>query len=45
MPELMASLELVQTYLDDLLCITGASLDDHLEHLKLVLRLLLEVGF
>ena len=32
--ELMAALKFVQTYLDDLLCITRASIDDHLEHLK-----------
>ena len=43
MSELMAALEFVQTYLDDLLCITRASLDDHLEHLKVVLTGLQEV--
>ena len=31
MSELMAALEFVQTYLDDLLCITKGSLDDHLD--------------
>ena len=44
MPELMVALELVRTYLDDLLCITKASLDDHFEHLRLVLTRLREVG-
>ncbi len=37
MSKLMVALELVRTYLDDLLCITKASLDDHLNHLRLVL--------
>ena len=40
----MAALEFVQTYLDDLLCITRASLDDHLEHLKVVLTRLQAAG-
>ncbi len=35
MSELMVALEFVRTYLDDLLCITKASLDDHLDHLSL----------
>jgi hypothetical protein len=35
MPKLMVALEFVRTYLDDLLCITKASLDDHLDHLRL----------
>jgi hypothetical protein len=30
MSELMVALEFIRTYLDDLLCITKASLDDHL---------------
>jgi hypothetical protein len=34
---LMAALEFVKTYLDDLLCITWASLDDHLDKLREVL--------
>jgi hypothetical protein len=42
MSELMVALELVRTYLDDLLCITKASLDDHLDHLRLVLTRLKE---
>ncbi len=44
MSELMVALEFVRTYLDDLLCITKASLDDHLDHLRLVLTRLQEVG-
>jgi hypothetical protein len=44
MPELMVALEFVRTYLDDLLCITKASLDDHFEHLRLVLTRLREAG-
>ena len=38
MSELMATLEFVKTYLDDLLCITRGDLDDHLDKLKLVLQ-------
>jgi hypothetical protein len=37
MTELMVVLEFVKTYLDDLLCITRACLDDHLEKLRDVL--------
>ena len=37
MSKLMVALEFVRTYLDDLLCITKASLDDHFDHLRLVL--------
>ena len=44
MSKLMVALEFVITYLDDLLCITKASLDDHLNHLRLVLTRLQEVG-
>jgi hypothetical protein len=36
MSKLMVALEFARTYLDDLLCITKASLDDHLDHLRLV---------
>ena len=36
MSELMAALEFVQTYLGDLLVITKASLEDHLEKLRMV---------
>ena len=44
MPEFMVALEFVRTYLDDLLCITKASLDDHLHHLMLVFTRLQEAG-
>ena len=37
MSELMGTLEFVRTYIDDLLCITTGSLDDHLNKLKRVL--------
>ena len=36
MSELMGTLEFVQTYIDDLLCITKGILDDHLSKLKRV---------
>jgi hypothetical protein len=38
MLELMEALEYVRAYLDDLLCITKLSLEDHLEQLGEVLR-------
>jgi hypothetical protein len=38
MLELMKSLEYVRAYLDDLLCISKLSLEDHLEKLEEVLR-------
>ncbi len=38
MSELMESLEYVRAYLDDLLCISKLSLEDHLEKLEQVLR-------
>jgi hypothetical protein len=38
MLELIKSLEYVQAYLDDLLCISRSSLEDHLKKLKEVLR-------
>jgi hypothetical protein len=44
MSELMVALEFVRTYLDDLLCITKASLDDHLDYLRLVLTRMQETG-
>jgi hypothetical protein len=44
MSELMVTLKFVKTYLNDQLCITLASLDDHLEKLKDVLTRLQEVG-
>jgi hypothetical protein len=44
MPELMEDLEYVQAYLDDLLCISRSSLEDHLKKLKEVLRHLCNAG-
>jgi hypothetical protein len=44
MLELMESLEYVQTYLDDLLCISRSSLENHLKKLEEVLRRLCNVG-
>jgi hypothetical protein len=44
MLELMEDLEYVQAYLDDLLCISRSSLEDHLKKLKEVLRHLRNVG-
>ncbi len=44
MLELMEDLEYVRAYLDDLLCISTSSLEDHLEKLKEVLRCLCEAG-
>jgi hypothetical protein len=42
--ELMVALKFIRTKLDYRLCITKASLDDHLNHLRLVLTRLREVG-
>ncbi len=44
MSELMESLEYVRAYLDDLLCISKLSLEDHLEKLEEVLRQLHNAG-
>ena len=44
MSDLMATLEFVRTYLDDLLIITKGSLEDHLEKLSMVLTRLQEAG-
>ncbi len=44
MSELMESLEYVRAYLDDLLCISKLSLEDHLEKLEEVLRQLCDAG-
>ncbi len=41
----MVALELIKTYLDDLYCLTKASLDNHLDHLQQVCTRLQEVGF
>ncbi len=45
MLELMEDLECVPAYLDDLLCISRSSLEDHLNKLEEVLRHLCNVGF
>jgi hypothetical protein len=37
MSDLMAALEFIRKYLDDLLIITNGSLEDHLEKLSMVL--------
>ncbi len=42
--ELMEYLEFVRAYLDDLLCISKLSLEDHLEKLEEVLRRLRDAG-
>jgi hypothetical protein len=44
MSELMESLEFVRTYLDDLLCISKGSLEDHLNKLRRVLIRLRDAG-
>jgi hypothetical protein len=44
MMELMESLEYVQAYIDDLLCISRNSLEDHLEKLEEVIRRLHDAG-
>jgi hypothetical protein len=44
MLELMEDLEYVQAYLDDLLCISRSSLEDHLEKLEEVFRHLCNAG-
>ena len=44
MSELMSALEFVRTYLDDLLVIAKASLEDHVEKLRMVLTKLREAG-
>jgi hypothetical protein len=44
MLELMESLQFVQAYLDDLLCISRSSLEDHLEKLEEVLRYFCNAG-
>jgi hypothetical protein len=44
MMALMESLEYVRAYIDDLLCISRGSLEDHLEKLEEVLKRLCKVG-
>ena len=44
MSELMSTLEFVRAYIDDLLCITKGSFEDHLDKLREVLRRLQNAG-
>ncbi len=44
MMELMESLEYVRDYIDDLLCISRESFEDHLEKLEEVLKQLCDAG-
>jgi hypothetical protein len=44
MMDLMASLEYVQAYIDDLLIITRGNLEDHLSKIETVLTLLCDAG-
>jgi hypothetical protein len=44
MSELMESLEFVRAYIDDLLCISKLSLEDHLDKLEVVLWQLCDAG-
>ena len=44
MSELMETLEYVRAYLDDLLCISKLSLEDHLDKLEVVLWRLRDAG-
>ena len=44
MMDLMASLEYVRAYIDDLLIITRGTLDDHIEKIEIVLARLRDAG-
>ena len=44
MSELFDGLELVQTYIDDLLCLTKGDFSDHLEKLERILHRLQQAG-
>ena len=44
MTSLMAGLEFVRAYIDDLLCITKGDWDDHLQKLELIFQRLQEAG-
>ena len=44
MSDLMAGLEFVRTYLDDLLIISNSTFEDHLYQLQVVLRILRRAG-
>jgi hypothetical protein len=44
MSELMVALAFMRTYLDDLLCITKAFLENHLDYMRLVFTRLQDAG-
>jgi hypothetical protein len=44
MSDLMQHLDFVRTYLDDLLVISSSTLDDHLEKMEVVFKLLSDKG-
>jgi len=44
MSELMDGLNFVRTYIDDLLCLTKGTFEDHLKRLEQILKRLLEAG-
>jgi hypothetical protein len=44
MSELIQHLDFVQTYLDDLLVISSGTLDNHLEKMEVVLKILSDKG-
>ena len=44
MSDLMSGLEFVRTYIDDLLCITNSTYEDHLEKLEEVLKRIQQAG-
>jgi hypothetical protein len=44
MMDLIASLEYVRAFIDDLLCITRGTLDDHIKKIKVVLIRICDVG-
>ncbi len=44
MMDLMEALEYVRAYMDDLLCITRGTLEDHLDKLEQVLKRLCDAG-
>ena len=44
MSELMVGLEFARTYLDDLLCLTNGSFEDHLDKLEMILVRLKDAG-
>ena len=44
MSELLVGLEFARTYLDDLLCLTNGSFEDHLDKLEMILVRLKDAG-